>query len=45
MSDPISVSIITPCYNGARFLAATLESVLTLLYYVSLVSGGSRRDD
>jgi Zn-dependent membrane protease YugP len=27
------------------YVAATLESVLTLLYYVSLVSGGSRRDD
>jgi uncharacterized protein len=27
------------------YVAATLESVLTLLYYVSLVSGGSRRDE
>jgi Zn-dependent membrane protease YugP len=27
------------------YVAATLESVLTLLYYVSLVTGGSRRDD
>jgi uncharacterized protein len=27
------------------YVAATLQSVLTLLYYVSLVSSGSRRDD
>jgi Zn-dependent membrane protease YugP len=27
------------------YVAGTLESVLTLLYYVSLVTGGSRRDD
>jgi|EndMetStandDraft_8_1072994.scaffolds.fasta_scaffold311002_1 Zn-dependent membrane protease YugP len=27
------------------YVAATLQSVLTLLYYVSLVTGGSRRDD
>lgn len=27
------------------YVAATLQSVLTLLYYVSLVTGGNRRDD
>jgi len=27
-SSAIAVSIITPCYNGARFLAQTLESAL-----------------
>lgn len=27
-SVPVSVSIITPCYNGGRFLQATLESAL-----------------
>lgn len=28
MSDAVSVSVITPCYNGSRFLRQTLESVL-----------------
>lgn len=28
MASTVSVSIITPCYNGARFLAKTIESAL-----------------
>jgi hypothetical protein len=27
--SPVTVSIVTPCYNGARFLAETLRSALT----------------
>lgn len=29
MNDPIAVSIITPCYNAAPFLAATIDSALS----------------
>ena len=28
-ATPITVSVITPCYNGARFLRTTLESALS----------------
>ncbi len=45
--DQNGSSAVRSVLNAAAwtYVAATLQSVLTLLYYVSLVTSGNRRDD
>jgi Zn-dependent membrane protease YugP len=45
--DAEGAGAVSSVLNAAAwtYVAATLQSVLTLLYYVSVFGGGGRRDD